>query len=500
MKYFKKLLNEYLTLKWPILFIFLFVFGFMIRQRIMKDAYDQQIAINHWDVLFNFWGDPMIIIYFFIPIWVFLCIRLILNESQDHVLIRLKTWIGWMRYIAFKLHFLLVITITIWIIVSLLLTIGIPYEASWSSWALNDSYSNYLVSSFTHLNTSPSILILLQMTLFVFFMVCLSTLLSTAYLLTNRLFVLIGLGLFLYLGSIISFKMLPLEWTWLNVTSYVVLIFSYTYFQSLWAGFGFLAVITLLCWTVAVLKSSKHEWKRNFIRVNMPLLIYILLCLIGFLVRGNYPGISNAWDQLYMSLYGVGQSGFRLTTYLYFCIVFLGFIYLFQLRLNNVLDGRIYYLLIRHKSLTSWFVIFFLKGCMLALLLIFSLLSLTILVGIINGQGLSSPPTVANVPPFEILYHFVVNGILQIANYMLLSFIAIWFWRESNGGLIALGVFLVGGIPYVNMNQWFPFALNSLGYLSPDHNVYRDSVILLLFFLIEMIGVFYIFHRRKIVF
>lgn len=499
MNYFKKLFTECFTLKWLVLFIILFIFGFLIRQHMMINAYYEHTEINQWDFLFNFWGDPMIIIYFFIPFWVLFCIRFILDESQSHMLIRLKSWIGWMGHIVFELHFLLVIAIMIWIIVSLLLTIGIPYEDSWSSWALSSSYSNYLVSPFTHLQTSPLVLFLLQIALFAGFMGCLSILLSAAYLTTGRSFVLIALGLFLYLGSIISFKMLPPDWIWLNVTSYVVLIFSYGTFHTLYTGFIMLFLIILLCWTAAAFKSSRHTWKKN-VSLDTPLLIYFLLCLCGFFIGGSNEKITSVWDHLYFTFFGVTLSGFRLTTYLYFCIVFLGFIYLFQLRLHHVMNGRIYYILIRHKSLTSWFITFFLKGCVLAILLILSMLLINILAGLIKGQNLTITSTFASVPLFEILYHFILNGFLQLANYMLLSFIAIWIWKESYGGLVAIGIFLVVGLPNINVNQWLPFALNSFGYLSPEHSAFRITAILLLFLIIEMIGVLFILRKRKIVF
>lgn len=235
--------------------------------------------------------------------------------------------------------------------------------------------------------------------------------------------------------------------------------------------------------------------------MNLPLTVYLLLCLSGFFLIGeNSVQLSSVWDNLYLSFFGVTKSGFRLTTYLYFSIVFLGFVYLFQLRLHQVMDKRIYYILIRYKSLASWFILFFLYGCALALLLILSLLGLTILTGTINGQSLTIAPLLADVALPEMLYHFIVNGFLQIANYMLLSFIAVWVWKESHSGLMAIGVFLIAGFPVINIGQWLPFAMNSLGYLGPDHNVFRDTFILLLFLMVELIGVLHILQKRKIIF
>lgn len=259
MSYLKKLRDECLTIKWLTLIIILYVIGIIMRQDIMLHAKYEQKAINQWDILFNFWSNPMMIIYFFIPFWVFFCIREILAESQNSVLIRVKTWLGWMRHIVYKLHFLLVAALIVWLIVSLLLTIGIPYEAFWSSWALNESYSNYLVSSLTHSNMSPVELFLLQIGLIIFFMGCLCVFLGTAYIITFRFSVLIALGLALYLGSIISFKMFPPEWTLFKVTNYAILAFSYNAFQTVWSGYGFFILIILLCWTAVVLKFSKQQ-------------------------------------------------------------------------------------------------------------------------------------------------------------------------------------------------------------------------------------------------
>src|SRR5690606_35191113 len=61
------------------------------------------------------------------------------------------------------------------------------------------------------------------------------------------------------------------------------------------------------------------------------------------------------FDLLYFSLYGVSSEGLSFSSYVYFVIVFLGFIYLYQLKLHNTLQASFYYEVIRYRSYIRWF-------------------------------------------------------------------------------------------------------------------------------------------------
>ncbi|WP_172255095.1 hypothetical protein [Saccharibacillus deserti] len=258
MIYLKNLADEYLQVKWIVWTLFLFGYGWISRQDVMTYTQVDQKAINQWDILFSFWGDPFFIFYFFLPVWIFFCIKLIYAESRLLVFIRSKTELGWMRHVFFRLHFMLVVNTAIWLFVSLLLTLGVPYELGWSPWALGESYFNAGIAPVVHLGIPPIFLFMLQVVLLIVFLSCLYTALCVTHLLTARPAIMIALGTVLYIGAIISFKMFPADWIWIKASSYSILSASYYDLHSLWVGLIVQLILIALGWGVI---AAKKRWE-----------------------------------------------------------------------------------------------------------------------------------------------------------------------------------------------------------------------------------------------
>ncbi|MEJ9222329.1 hypothetical protein P4H46_29535, partial [Paenibacillus glucanolyticus] len=228
------------------------------------------------------------------------------------------------------------------------------------------------------------------------------------------------------------------------------------------------------------------------------------ICLIGIFTQFTHSGLKvlHVWENLYFNFYGVSRDGFSLYIYLYFCIVFLGFVYLFQLHLSNLLNGHIYYLMIRYKSFYRWFFQLMKRTILSVISLLLFLAFATILVGLIQGRTLAFDTTESMTELFPyIFYHFFMNGFLQMLNYILIVFIVSWVWQEAMYSLIALGVLAVAGLPILNTNQWLPSGLNSMGYVTDDGTgVFSTSIVLLIYLLIEIGIIAYLFRKRKISF
>lgn len=238
---------------------------------------------------------------------------------------------------------------------------------------------------------------------------------------------------------------------------------------------------------------------------NKSLAVYLALCLIGIffhIPETAKSQLSTVWDRLYISFYGFTEQGFSIISFLFYCIVFLGFTYLFQNYLSIVLTERIYYQLIRYQSINKWFLhnLKFVFG--MAILLLITLFCITIVAGFIDGKSLSLSLSIApkvSVP--ELMYHYFINGLMQLMNYVLISFIVMWIWKKNEYQLVTLGVFMVLSLPFVNNKLIFPSGLNSLGHINGNEFVIiKISMVLLMYFIIELLIINYLFKKRGVIF
>lgn len=230
--------------------------------------------------------------------------------------------------------------------------------------------------------------------------------------------------------------------------------------------------------------------------------IYFSLCIFGIIngLSGFNEQYFTVWDKLYFIFYGVTEQGFSITTFFYYCIVYIGIVYMFQIYLSIILTERINYQLIRYRSLYRWFwalikpIIF---GVITLLLLLFCI---TIMVGILEGKNVEFTLTVVDESSAPMLiYHFFVNGFLQIMNYILIAFLIIWVWKESEFNLLTLIVLTVTSLPIINSKKWIPSGLNSLGYVNGnEYELYKITCLLLVYLIIEMGIILYLFKKRRV--
>ncbi|WP_036218199.1 hypothetical protein [Lysinibacillus sphaericus] len=230
--------------------------------------------------------------------------------------------------------------------------------------------------------------------------------------------------------------------------------------------------------------------------------IYIALCLLGVIFPASGAGVqtSNVWDRFYIVFYGFTEQGFSIVSFIYYCIVFLGFVYLFQAHLSIVLTERIYYQLIRYPSLNRWFVQFFKPVMFKGILLLTTLFSVSIISGVMEGKSLRLSLTLEPGGSVPILvYHFFINGFLQLMNYVLIAFIVIWVWKKIEYSLITLGTLMVFSLPILNQKLILPTGLNSLGHVGGSENViFQISIILLIYLLVEVFIIYYLFKKRGV--
>ncbi|MNB96050.1 hypothetical protein D3C81_287770 [compost metagenome] len=230
---------------------------------------------------------------------------------------------------------------------------------------------------------------------------------------------------------------------------------------------------------------------------------YGLLCLLGIFSPYLNPwGKSvTVWDTLYLRFYGVSlEGGFTLLSFLYYVVVFMGFVYLFQVYVSEYLSGRFYYVAIRHRSLLHWFASLGIRIALRAAAFLLILFVLTVTISLISGQTLEPKVTVQPGIDFkQILFQFLLNGWLQIMNGTMIVFITAWLFKDVSYSLIAQGALVLAILPMINVGGWLPAGLNSMGYISGQwEDQLRITGLLAVYLLIEFSVVVYIFGKKNI--
>lgn len=502
MRYLHQILNEISTWKWLVFILILFPFAWKIR--IEKESFSFHFvkSMNQWDIIIEVLSDPYFIFYFLLPMWLFFSSQII-NQEWDYILqIRLRNLTKWIIHTLLCISPLLLVLNFFWIIISFLVSLGIPFEEGWSDIGSDINIPwNYLVQPFKDSGISPWAILIIQPVLLSLFFTMLHVIMATVFIIIPKKRTIAVMSIFLYTYSIVSFKLFSPDMIWGKLENYMIFSFAYGAFNSIIISFLVIIIVIIFCFLLVFLFQRYQFYNvKEFIANHFPTISYTLLCVLGIITPVVRTNSSTVWDRQYYQFFGVSEDGFSISIYFYYCIVFMGLVYLFQLHLTPFLDGLIYYQLIRYRSLYRWF--FQLIGKMIVVVISFLLLltGVTIIIGFLQGQSLDLQITVSQKVNLSHLgYQFFVNGFLQILNYVLIIFLILWVYKEVIYSLIALGVLIVAGLPMINVYKCLPSGLNSLGYVTGDFSeLIHITVVLVTFLVVELVIILYFFYKQKI--
>lgn len=499
MKAWKTIMNEFISWKWLVVIIILFPYEAMLLQRLQQTALSFGVAINQWDLITQSLNDHIVIYYFLLPLWLINSCYILMREWDYSILLRMKGYSQWITYTIYQVAISLFWFLLLWIIIVLLVSRGIPIENSWSNYALDNLVPGNYSVVLQRIGLPPLFASFLQCLLLGVFLIFVHVSMAAFCVLSPRIIGLSILALVYFIGSLVSFRMLPERSVWLKVENFMILSSGAYAFPSLVISFimpiGGIFICYLIVWI------SKH---RNgfylWIKDKQAVLAYFFLCLLGILITfieqvGSFKTLG---DYFFSQFFGLSEDGAALIVYLFYCLVFFGAIYLFQYQLNDDTNGSMYYQVIRYRSYDRWFGHLMLKNMFfLGFMLLFWAL-IIILVGVI--QGLAWDVSISVVPRVSIgklIYQYFVNGLLQMINYWLIVFIVHWVWRSRTSNLMVLGLLIVAG--WLNRTQVLPVGLNGSGWLlSENTNLYFISGKLLFCILIEWMIVVILFRSKKV--
>ncbi|GAA3896265.1 hypothetical protein GCM10022628_20310 [Anoxybacillus suryakundensis] len=192
-----------------------------------------------------------------------------------------------------------------------------------------------------------------------------------------------------------------------------------------------------------------------------------------------------------MSFAGVSAERFAYIPFFFYAVVFLGFTYLLQLFfLSNELEQLSYYKIIRFRSLNKWFWSWMKKFIVITFFFLMILFVLSLAVAVCFQTNIDGYVTLLSKPLHEMIYHFFMNGFLQIMFYISLIFIVSWISKESIYGVVLISICMIVMLPHINVNGIIPIGLNSMVYLV-DYSPYYLTMILM----IANVMSFFVIHR-----
>ncbi|WJQ13588.1 hypothetical protein QT238_15920 [Geobacillus stearothermophilus] len=468
------------SIKWIIVGAVFYFYGAMLKSEIVQVAHQQRLHFNNWDVSLRLLTDPYLILYFVVPIVLLLLIKSILVEFDYQILVRLGSFKKWIYYsfknfweIAFPL-------LCLWVFMSLFMAIGFPYSWSWSEFS-KTAHSTNTLDQLVYFFNKPASVFVAQL----FLLLCIFSLLhivfAVTYVVTKSKNFMLFISVFFFLFSIIGFKLFPNEFAFLSPLSFFSITNGVDAFHSPIPVY--IVVITFFCvyiWFLQFLDLNKKVYVHS-IKSHIPIFTYFSLCVMGIgatarsLVQS--PDVT-VWDVFVMSFAGVSADRFAYIPFFFYSVVFFGFVYLIQLLfLSNEIEQLGYYKIIRFKSLSKWFWSWMTKLMGVTVFFLFMLIILSLVLAVCFGAHVSFYMTLLSNPLHEVIYHFFVNGFLQIVFYISLVFIFSWTSKESIYGVVLTSMLMLFMLPSVNSKGIIPVGLNGIVYLA-DYSPYYLTFIL----------------------
>ena len=197
------------------------------------------------------------------------------------------------------------------------------------------------------------------------------------------------------------------------------------------------------------------------------------------------------WEVFVGTFIGTTNEMFNLISFAFYVVFFLGAVYFVQLRLQRYLSEMSFYTMIRYRSMNKWFLSWFPGILKIIMILLLALLAGTISIALLKGYSITVPENL-----FEILYHFMVNGFLQLLFYVLLIIIISFATKDVLKSFISLLMLTIFMLPGFRINNLIPVGLNSMGYVIKNSSVFLTSVKLTICIAVETIVLVYLLNKK----
>lgn len=489
----KGMKEKIISWKWLAAALPIILYSLGNRQSMPYFEQRHDVVANFWDYILMPLNDAYLIVYYILPLIIFVSTIYINRTFEYTKLIRLGSYRKWIftklkQLLVLDTYFMLIVVGAIFIT-----SINTPFSFVWSDVGKINQQGNEILYYLQMYFSKPYIALALQIALFLLTFITLQLLMCILYAKYKRQSILHFMNTLLFLMGTIGFKVFPASMKGIAVINYLSLFHGSASFDSVLMPFG---VVTIIFAALVIVTNNidlNHSTLKNYVIKNLPILIYILLCLMGifFNVSKYANGNLSFWEVFIGTFIGTTNEMFNLLSFAFYVVVFLGAVYFVQLQLQRYLSEVSFYTMIRYRSINKWFLSWFPGILKTITILLLALLVGTISIAILKGYSISVPENL-----FETLYQFMVNGFLQLLFYVLLVIIISVATKDVLKSFISLLVLTVFMLPGFRMNNFMPVGLNSMGYVIENSSVFLTSVKLTIYVAVETIVLLYLLNKK----
>ncbi len=492
-----KVKNKIISWKYLFAAIPIVLYSLSNRQSMLHFQEIHNVAANFWDYIFLSASDVYLLLFYFFPLILFIS-TVYINRTFEYIeLIRLGSYRKWIyvklgQLIKIDTFFILILLGAL-----LLATFNTPFSMEWSNVGEIDVSGNEILYYLGLYFPKPYIALILQIGLFLLttitfqFMLCI---LYAGFKKTSLLYLINGLS---YLYGAISFKIFPDSMKLIMMPNYLSLFHGVASFDSIIMSFIIMLSVLFILVLIANNIDRNHSYIKNYVVRKSPIFIYGLLCLAGILFNvGKYANEDlSIWDSSIVAFMGTTNESFSLISFVYYVVVFIGFTYFVELLLERYLSEMSFYTMIRYKSMIKWFLSWFPNVLKYIGILLLSLFFSALFIGILKGLDFTVHPKL-----FQIIYHFMINGFLQLLFYVLMVIVASLSTKDVLKSFIILLMLTICMLPGLRINNWIPVGLNSMGYILENTSIFLTSAKLVGYIVIEILALLYLLSKKDYLF
>lgn len=481
----RSLINELLQLRWIVFGFVIFIFCFGIRKTIIES----NASVNAWDLLITLLSDVNLIIYFVLPFLLYFNVTFLVKDFEYHLLIRLSSYKKWVHMVSKKILIYLTLTIIVWLIVAFIMTIGFSFVNQWSSGSNLLEPTVILRQYFDF----PALALIYQIVMFF-----ITTLIILATITTIHIFLqswrwISFVVAILYIFSLVSWKLFPESLAKLSLSNYVAMYQT----LNLWKNLFTIPLITIFSLGLIYLALRFKDGKQlvSFTAFQTGIAIYLSVLVLGTYFMADSRS-NTVIDLFIINFFGTSSAGYTLLSYLYYIVVFFGFLYLVQVYLAREFSELSYYKIIRYTSMYKWMGEWLRKIIFMVIIYWIFIFMLTLSVAYLKGMEFSFRVTVVEDMNFtSLLYHFFINGLLQMSIYLLLLITSQIVFKSSSTNLLTIGILIALLFPGY---KYIPVGLNGYSHLIYGTSPMTISLYLFHIVLVEGICIFYLLNKKYV--
>ncbi|MCR6097615.1 hypothetical protein HXA31_00790 [Salipaludibacillus agaradhaerens] len=260
-------IGEELSIWWVMIGIILYLYGFFLRLEIFDESYIRALTINQWDIVFSLLNDIYLHIFIIQIALLFMSIKIIHKNTSDFIIFRAGNYKKWMLITLKEFIFKTIILICLLFIVNLLLIIGVPKSLGWSVFALGEGVNDHATAILSVYVTPPIWALILHLILLgINYSLC-HLLLSLIYLIFKNIFYSIGLAVFIWLLSVISFNWFNGNFAFLTMANFFSLSYGTNSYDNIYSPV--IVILIYFVFTLGIYLFVDINFKRVFFKLEM---------------------------------------------------------------------------------------------------------------------------------------------------------------------------------------------------------------------------------------